>query len=154
MANVSVLLGMHVCTVTIPPPPPTHTHTLPVQEAHRYASHSTPGTCPLPAGAPAGGLLEAAVQLFLTSFAGLHLDSVFLDFAGSAPLAEGLRAGGVRHVVGWAGDVPPPVLPGMDFAHCFFGLLRTPGVTAPEVGAGAFPAPEPWVARGFVAPPA
>lgn len=39
-----------------------------------------------------------------------------------------------RHVLAWAEDVQPPVLAGADFAHAFFGALRSGSVTTPEVG--------------------
>lgn len=105
---------------------------------------------------PTGRLLDIAAAAFISAFEGLPLEAIFLDFAGSGELAGRLRqAGGAapssgegaaadgtgappagpRHVLCWAPDVAPPVLPAWDFGHVFFGMLRTPGVSIPEVGA-------------------
>jgi len=80
---------------------------------------------------------------------------VFLDFQGSAPLADALMhaqpsgggggrsgangtASSVRHVIAWPALVAPPVLAGWDFARVFFGLLRSPGMAMSEVGLHVF----------------
>lgn len=39
-----------------------------------------------------------------------------------------------RHVIAWPAAPAPPLLAAADFAHCFFGLLRAPGASVPEVG--------------------
>lgn len=96
------------------------------------------------------------MDLFLSAFEGLSLEAVFLDFQGSAAIAQELLSaaqwggpgpgengtasgreggeGGVRHVIAWPADVAAPVLAGWDFARAFFGMLRCPGMTVPEVG--------------------
>jgi hypothetical protein len=86
----------------------------------------------------AGAVLGAAVQLFQSAFAGLKIDAFHLDFQGSHLVAQGLLDSGcARHVIAWPADVAAPVLPACDFARAFFGLLRDPSLTVPEVNSAA-----------------
>ena len=91
--------------------------------------------------ASGSALLESAVQALAGMLLGVkappggggRLHAVLLDYPGSAGLGERLRAGGVPHVLAWQPGVAPPMLSGMQFCRAFFGLLRNPTVTVPEV---------------------
>jgi hypothetical protein len=86
----------------------------------------------------AGNPRPDAERQFVDAFQGLELEGAFLDCAGGAAAGDALlRAGAARAVVAWPSAPPPPVLPALDFAHCFFGLLRDPHASVPEVGAFA-----------------
>lgn len=68
--------------------------------------------------------------------------------AGEAADSNGAAPAGPQHVLCWAADVAPPVLPAWDFGRVFFGMLRTPGMSVTEVGAG-----RAWGHEGVAASP-
>lgn len=69
---------------------------------------------------------------FVAMFAGLGATLVYLDAAEAWPLAQGLAAAGVPHVIAWPANQAPPALHSMHFAHAFFAALRCPGMSISE----------------------